>query len=230
MKMKNILIVAPHPDDDILGCGGIIAKEVALGGKVFVAIMTNGNIGAPEIFPIEGTLRGRKEALESHKLLGVKETFFFDFPAPRLDTEPSYRINIQLNKLIQNLKIDDLYILHRGDIHKDHRIIFESSLVAARPLGEHRVKNIFAYETLSETEWAPPFGDDAFIPNYFVELTEHHVNKKVEAFSCYTPPRTKEFPHSRSLDGIKTLARFRGMTISKPYAEAFMLVRGFVGL
>ena len=223
--MKNILIIAPHPDDDILGCGGIIAKEVALGAYVYVAIMTNGNIGAPEIFPIEGTLRGRKEALESHKLLGVKETFFYDVPAPRLDAEPSYRISIELSKLIQNLKIDEIYIPHRGDIHKDHRIIYESALVAARPIGDHKVKKIIAYETLSETEWAAPFGDDAFIPNYFIELSESQLNAKIQAFNCYSPPRTKEFPHSRSMDGIRTLARFRGMTISKPYAEAFMLVR-----
>jgi len=223
--MKNILVIAPHPDDDILGCGGIISKEVALGSNVFVAIMTNGNIGAPEIFPIEGTLRGRKEALESHKLLGVKESFFFDFPAPRLDAEPSYKISIELSKLIQNLSIDDLYIPHRGDIHKDHRVIYESALVAARPIEKYKLRKILAYETLSETEWAAPFADESFIPNYFEELEEIHIDKKIEAFSCYSPPRTKEFPHSRSIDGIRTLARFRGMTISKPYAEAFMLVR-----
>ena len=149
--MNNILVVAPHPDDDILGCGGMISRNGGNGANIYVAIMTNGNIGAPELFPIEGTLRGRQEALNSHKLLGVKETFFFDFPAPRLDAEPSYKISIAISNLIQKLKINEMYIPHRGDIHKDHRIIYESSLVAARPISDHKVSKIYAYETLSET-------------------------------------------------------------------------------
>ncbi|WP_194778182.1 PIG-L deacetylase family protein [Pararhodonellum marinum] len=222
---KNILIAAPHPDDEILGCGGLITKLVDNGDNVYVAIMTNGNIGAPEIFPIEGTLRGRREALNSHKLLGVRDTFFFDFPAPRLDAEPSYKISIALTKLIDSLKIDWLFVPHRGDIHKDHRIVYEASLVAARPVNAHKVKKILAYETLSETEWAAPFGDDMFIPNIFFEISESQLQKKIEAFDCFSPPRLKEFPHSRSLDGVRTLARYRGSIISKPFAEAFMLVR-----
>lgn len=223
--MNNILVVAPHPDDDILGCGGMISRNGGNGANIYVAIMTNGNIGAPELFPIEGTLRGRQEALNSHKLLGVKETFFFDFPAPRLDAEPSYKISIAISNLIQKLKINEMYIPHRGDIHKDHRIIYESSLVAARPISDHKVSKIYAYETLSETEWAAPFPDEMFIPSMFIELSENDIQNKLDAFNCYTPPRIKEFPYSRSLDGIKTLARYRGSIISKNYAEAFMIVR-----
>lgn len=223
--MKNILILAPHPDDEILGCGGLISKEVKNNNHVYVAIMTNGNVGAPELFPIEGTERGREEAKKAHALLGVKKTFFYDFPAPRLDSEPSYKINIEISKLLNQLDIDDLYIPHRGDIHKDHRIIYESALVAARPLHEKSVKRILSYETLSETEWAAPFGDVVFIPNVFVELSESDINNKVEAFKCFSEPRIKYAPHSRSSDGIKNLAKYRGSTITTYYAEAFSLVR-----
>jgi LmbE family N-acetylglucosaminyl deacetylase len=226
--MKKILIVAPHPDDDILGCGGIISKYTKLNCEVYVAIMTNGNIGAPEIFPIEGTLRGREEAKKSHKVLGIKDTFFYDFPAPRLETQPSYQISIALDKLIRNLDVDTLFIPHRGDIHKDHRVVFEACLVAARPINNSPVKRVYAYETLSETEWAAPFSDDVFYPTLFVELSEDELNKKIEAFNCYTPPRKKEYPHSRSDDGIKTLARYRGATIEKPYAESFMIIREII--
>jgi LmbE family N-acetylglucosaminyl deacetylase len=226
--MKKILIVAPHPDDDILGCGGIISKYTKLNCEVYVAIMTNGNIGAPEIFPIEGTLRGREEAKKSHKVLGIKDTFFYDFPAPRLETQPSYQISIALDKLIRNLDVDTLFIPHRGDIHKDHRVVFEACLVAARPINNSPVKRVYAYETLSETEWAAPFSDDVFYPTLFVELSEDELNKKIEAFNCYTPPRKKEYPHSRSVDGIKTLARYRGATIEKPYAESFMIIREII--
>jgi LmbE family N-acetylglucosaminyl deacetylase len=223
--MSNILIVAPHPDDEVLGCGGIMARFIEEGNSVFVAIMTNGNIGAPELFPIEGTLRGRKEALDAHSLLGVTETFFFDFPAPRLETVAAYEISLELNKLIKHVKATDLFIPHRGDIHKDHKIIFETSLVAARPIESHKVMRIYAYETLSETEWAAPFPEDNFIPNYYCRLDEKHLNLKLDAFKCFTPPRLKEFPYSRSIDGVKTLARFRGCAISSPFAEAFSIVR-----
>ena len=226
--MKNILILAPHPDDEILGCGGLISKEVNNKSNVYIAVMTNGNVGAPELFPIEGTKRGRAEALKAHKLLGVKETFFYDFPAPRLDTQASYKINIEISKLVNKLDIDDLIIPHRGDIHKDHRIIYESALVAARPTKHKNIRRILAYETLSETEWAAPFGDDVFIPNVFVELSQTDLNKKVEAFECFTEPRIKYPPHSRSADGIKHLARYRGATITKYYAEAFSLVREII--
>lgn len=223
--MKNILILAPHPDDEILGCGGLISKEVQDGNHVFVAIMTNGNVGAPELFPIEGTKRGRVEAKKAHDLLGVKNTYFFDYPAPRLDTYASYKVNISISELLSDLKVDDLYIPHRGDIHKDHKIIYESALVAARPSGKRHVKRILAYETLSETEWSAPFGDDVFIPNVFIELSEDDLDKKIKAFECFSEPRIKYAPHSRSVDGIKNLAKYRGSTITKYYAEAFSLVR-----
>ncbi len=222
--MNKILVVAPHPDDDVLGCGGVMARFASAGCEVYVAIMTNGNVGAPELFPVEGTERGRAEALEAHKLLKVRETFFFDFPCPRLDTQPAYKISIELNKLIQCYKIDTLFVPHRGDIHKDHRIIYEASLVAARPIGPHKVSRILAYETLSETEWAPPFPDDAFIPTVFMAIDDY-IDIKGNAFACFTPPRKKEYPHSRSIDGVKTLARYRGATIETLYAEAFMLIR-----
>lgn len=226
--MKKILIIAPHPDDDILGCGGIMAKYAKSGVEVYVAIMTNGNIGAPELFPIDGTLRGREEAKKSHEVLGVKGTYFFDFPAPRLETQAAYQISIELDKLIRDLKIDTLFIPHRGDIHKDHRVIFESSLVAARPINNTPVRRVYAYETLSETEWAAPFSDDVFYPTLFIELTEAELRQKIASFQCYTTPRRKEFPHSRSDEGIKTLARYRGATIERPYAESFMIIREII--
>lgn len=220
---ENVLVVAPHCDDEILGCGGTMAKHIAKGNSAYVAIVTNGNLGAPEIFPEEGTQQVRSEALSAHELLGVKETFFLDFPAPRLDSIPSYKLSMELNKLITRLDITTLYIPHRGDIHKDHRITYEASLVAARPINGCSVKTIYAYETLSETEWAPPFGDDAFIPTVFEDIGDH-LKKKLEAFECYKT-QIKKFPHSRSLKGIEVMSNFRGATVGVESAEAFMLVR-----
>ena len=220
----KVLVLAPHCDDEILGCGGIMAKNIDAGVPVYVAVVTNGNLGAPEIFPKEGTDKVRSEARKAHKLMGVTETFFLDFPAPRLDSIPSYKLSIELNKLLKRLQIKTLYVPHRGDIHKDHRITYESALVASRPIDNCTVNKIYAYETLSETEWAPPFGDDAFIPNVFEDISGKYLQQKIDAFKCYQT-QLKHFPHSRSVKSIEVLSNMRGVTVGVSNAEAFMLVR-----
>lgn len=219
----NILIVAPHADDEVLGCGGIMAKYASGGHNVFAAIMTNAHVGDPELFPAKMIDEVRKEAKNAHKVLGVKKTFFYDFPAPRLDTFPAYKISNELHKLYKTLNIEILYLPHKGDIHKDHTIIFHAGLVAARPINSCPVKTILAYETLSETEWAAPFGSDIFIPNVFEDLNGF-LSHKIKAMKCFKS-QLKEFPHSRSLDSIENLAKFRGATIGRHYAESFTLIR-----
>lgn len=221
--MANILVIAPHADDEVLGCAGTMKKHSAAGDNVFVAIMTNAAIGDPEMYTKEGIKNVRKEAIKAHMLLGVKETFFFDFPAPRLDTFPSYKISIELNKLINDLNTDLLFIPHRGDIHRDHRVIFDAAMVAARPNGKNNVRKILSYETLSETEWAAPVIDNMFIPNCFNDISQY-IEIKIEAFQIYKS-QIKLYPNSRSVEGIRSLSAFRGVTISCPYAEAFMILR-----
>jgi LmbE family N-acetylglucosaminyl deacetylase len=224
--MQKVLVVAPHCDDEVLGCGGIISRFVEEGIEVYIAIMTNGHLGAPELFSKEGTERVRSEALKAHSLLGVKETFFLDFPAPKLDSVPSYTLSIKLSGIIQKLGITKLFIPHRGDIHKDHGITYLAALVAARPINNNSVKEIYAYETLSETEWAPPFGDDAFIPTLFVDISKF-IDKKKAAFSCFGT-QIKEFPHPRSQESIENLSKYRGATVGLTNAEAFMVVREII--
>lgn len=220
---KNILIVAPHCDDEVLGCGGIMAKYSNEGHKVYVAIVTNGHLGAPELFKKEGTEKVRAEALEAHHFLGVKETHFLDFPAPRLDTIAAYKLSIALSSVIKEHAITDMYIPHRGDIHKDHRITYECALVAARPIDNCTVRNIYAYETLSETEWAAPFADEAFIPMRYVDVYKY-IQQKLSAFQKFTT-QIKEFPHPRSLESVENLSKMRGATVGLLRAEAFMVVR-----
>jgi len=202
-----------------------MAKLKSQNAPVYVAIITNGHIGAPELFSKEGTERVRAEAIAAHKYLGVENTFFLDFPAPRLDTIPSYRLSLAIEKIIKENFITDLYVPHSGDIHKDHCIAYEACLVASRPIG-CPVKKILAYETLSETEWAAPLPDRAFIPTVFVEIN-NFIEDKLHAFSMYST-QVKESPHPRSKEGITTLARLRGSTIGSKYAEAFMLVREII--
>ena len=116
-----------------------------------------------------------------------------------------------------------VFISHGGDIHKDHQITFEATLVAARPVNKCPVKSIYSYETLSETEWSPPFTTNAFIPTFFVDVTEFLENK-IAAFNFFKT-QVKEFPHPRSVEAIQNLANLRGSAIGVERAEAFMVIR-----
>lgn len=218
--MKKILIVAPHPDDEVLGCGGIIKKFSKRGHAVYVLVVTR---GTPKFYSDKQIENVRNEALNAHKILGVKETMFLDFHAPELDLNGKAEIAMAISKVIKKWEITDLFIPHRGDIHHDHRVVFESALVAARPVNNQTVKNIFAYETLSETEWAPPFGDDVFIPTHFEDVSDSFEDKN-KAMSCFKS-QVRPFPSTRSLEVIEALAKYRGATVGYHRAEAFMTIR-----
>lgn len=218
--MENILVIAPHPDDEVLGCGGTIDKYAKAGKSVYVLIMTRGDV---KLYSDETVARGRNHARNAHLVLGVKETFFFDFPAPNLDVTSRAAMSVSISELIKKLSIDTLFIPHRGDIHHDHYAVFNAAIVAGRPVGDYSVKQIFAYETLSETEWAAPFGDDAFIPTHFINI-EDNISAKLEAMSCYSG-QLRAFPNPRSLETLEALAKFRGATVGFQRAEAFMTIR-----
>lgn len=225
--MEKILVIAPHADDEVLGCGGTIKKLTKQLKEVYVLIATNAHVGNPECYSEEAVNRIRIQAKEAHKYLGIRDTSFFDFPAPCLDNFPSFKIASEMSSLIQKLKVDTVFIPHRGDIHKDHRIVYESALVACRPTGNCPVKEIYAYETLSETEWSAPFADDAFHPNMFISLTREEIEAKQHVFT-YFQTQVRQFPSSRSVEAMEALAKFRGSTVTVPYAEAFMIVRRII--
>lgn len=216
----RIVIIAPHPDDEILGCGAQIKKHVESGDQVYVLVMTK---GTPKFYSAERIENVRNEAREAHRLLGVEETFFEDFHAPELDTYPLSAISGAIKVFIDKLGADMVYIPHRGDIHNDHRVVYNAALVACRPVGDYGVKEIRAYETLSETEWAAPFGDEAFIPTIFSDVSDF-FEAKLKAMSCFKS-QVKAFPNPRSLENLEALAKQRGATVGFKRAEAFMLVR-----
>jgi len=217
---KNILILAPHPDDEVLGCGGTMKKYAESGSKVNVVILTR---GTSKMYSDERIENVRKEAKNAHKILGVKETIFFDFLAPELDTIPLSEISKVISDVINKLNIQIVYLPHRGDIHNDHRAVFNAGLVACRPVGQYSVKEIYSYETLSETEWAAPFGDDIFVPTKFVNITEQ-MNHKLKAMECFIS-QLRTFPNPRSLESIEALAKHRGATVGFERAEGFLTIR-----
>ncbi|HEY2882259.1 MAG TPA: PIG-L deacetylase family protein, partial [Pirellulales bacterium] len=161
----RVLVVAPHPDDEVLGCGGAMARHVATGDEVHVLVMTR---GVSALFPQESVESLRKEMLQAHGVLGVKTTRFLDFPAPQMDTVPRHEIADAIGVVLQEILPHTLYTPHPGDMHFEHGLTFEACLVAARPIGLAKVNRILAYETLSETEWAPAINAASFQPNVFV--------------------------------------------------------------
>ncbi|MDA1165798.1 MAG: PIG-L family deacetylase [Planctomycetota bacterium] len=216
----NVLVLAPHPDDEVLGCGGTICRHVASGDTVFVVVATR---GIPELFSDELIETGRSEARRAHALLGVSETRFLDFPAPALDTVPGYVLAGAILDCIRDVRPEVLYVPHHGDIHSDHFHLHQAALVAARPLGDSPIRRILAYETLSETEWAPPQMDAVFYPTVFIDVSTFLQNK-LDAMSCFES-QLKPAPNARSLRNITALAHYRGATVACDAAEGFMLIR-----
>lgn len=222
--MSRIIIIAPHADDEVLGCGATMARACTNGDEVFVLICTNASVGAPELFSAELIKQIRSEAVTAHRLIGVKETFFLEFPAPALDQFPRYEMSNEISAIIKKIGADTVYIPHRGDCHKDHTIIHECAMVACRPLANCSVKHVYAYETLSETEWGEPAAADFFVPVKYITFTNEEFQKKLDAMSCFKS-QLYPFPASRSLEAIEALAKYRGCTVSAERAEAFEVLR-----
>lgn len=219
----TVLVIATHPDDEVLGCGGVIARHSDQGHEVHVLVVTR---GIPELFDQEQIETTRKELANAHKVLGVSGVTFLDFPAPKLDVVPGNDLADAIARVIRQLKPQIVYLPHRGDIHGDHQATYRATLVATRPINENSVQRLLCYETLSETEWGPPTGDQTFIPTVFVDISST-LDRKLEAMACYRS-QLKSPPHPRSLRSVEALARLRGGTVSLEAAEAFMLVREIV--
>lgn len=222
--MNRVLIIAPHADDEVLGCGATMAHACTKGDDVFVLICTNANVGAPELFSRDLINQIRSEALTAHKLLGIKETFFLELPAPALDQYPRYKMSNEISSIIKKIAADTVFIPHRGDCHKDHAIIHDCAMVACRPLANCTVKHVYSYETLSETEWGEPIVADIFVPVKYNTFNIEEFQKKLDAMSCFKS-QLYPFPASRSLEAIEALAKYRGCAVSAERAEAFEVLR-----
>ncbi|MDI6781784.1 MAG: PIG-L family deacetylase, partial [bacterium] len=144
-------------------------------------------------------------------------------PDQRMDGIPLLDVVQPIEALIKQIEPEIIYVHHHGDVNQDHRVVFEATMVAARPVKESSVKNIFCYETLSSTEWCPPFSERVFKPNVFVDVRET-IEQKLDAFRCYES-EIREFPHPRSLEALKNAAKQWGSRVGLGYAEAFELIR-----
>lgn len=220
---RIIAVIAPHMDDEVLGAGATIARFAAEGERVHVVTVTRGR---PPLYPEEVDARCRAEAEEAHRRLGVAASHWLGLPAAELDTLPHREVNERVGSQIAEIDPDELYVPFVGDVHRDHQLVFEAALVAVRPHGRRVPAAVYAYETLSETNWNAPYLTAGFRPTHFVDVSEH-LDAKLDALRCFTS-QLRKFPHERSLDAVRALAMLRGAAIGVPAAEAFVAVRTVV--
>jgi len=216
----RVLVVAAHPDDEILGVGGTVAAHVARGDTVQLAIMCGG--GSVRYLP-EGSPVIRKEPEQAAEILDVAELVLRDLADQRLDTLPISQVAGEIETLVRSFRPDTIYSHFCGDINRDHRVLAEAVMVAARPYAAAFVQEILMYETPSSTEWGLPQLSSSFQPNVYVDITKF-LDTKLQAFSCYSAEICAE-PHPRSLLALRARAHYWGSLVNRQAAEPFVSVR-----
>jgi LmbE family N-acetylglucosaminyl deacetylase len=217
--MKRILVVAPHPDDEALGAGGTIAKFSGRNDEVCVLVVS-GHL--PPVYRREDYETTVREAQKAFGVLGVKRSWFLEIPATMVDREPTHARNNRIVDIVREVE-PHIVLCPFPDRHVDHRTVFESVMVATRPIGSAcSIEIVAAYETPSETHWNAPHIEANFVPNWVVDITGH-VERKLEAVKCYASQVTDA--GARSLEAVGALARFRGTQAGFAFGEAFQIVR-----
>ncbi len=212
----NVLIIGAHPDDELLGVGGTMLKHIGKGDNVDVCIAT-----APprEKYSDDYIANKIKHQATVDEFVGVRKRFNLDMPTVSLNNLDHGHLNQMMTDVVAESKPDIIYTHFSGDINYDHTLVARASLVACRP--PSRMK-ILHYETISETEW----GERAFKPQVYVSI-EKEIDRKIEAFQIYETEQ-KDYPHARSCDSLKALARKRGAEVCLSYCEAFELTRDII--
>jgi N-acetylglucosamine malate deacetylase 1 len=219
--MSRVLAVAPHPDDETLGCGGALLRHRAEGDSVHWLIITDLVPGSG--FPAERAAARRREidAVASH--YDFTDVHSLGFPTTRLDTIPRAELVGRIGEVVRAVGANTLYLPFRGDIHSDHAVVFDACAACTKWFRQITVRRVRVYETPSETEFQIAPGMPAFQPNLFIDIT-NHLDGKIAAMRLYEGEMA-EFPFPRSETTIRALAAFRGSTAGCTAAEAFMTVR-----
>ena len=216
--MKNkVLVVAAHPDDEVLGCGATVAKHVQNGDRAKVVFLADG-------FGSRDDDGNRDNSAErASKILGCENPIFLNLPDNQLDTIPLLDIVKKIEKVIEGFQPSVIYTHHFGDLNIDHQITHKAVMTACRPQPNFCVKEIYSFETLSATHWQSPSMKNVFNPNYFVGVSDF-MDKKIKALQCYDN-EMREAPHARSYESVENLSKFRGSLVGVKNAEAFCVER-----
>ncbi len=215
--MNKVLVVAAHPDDEVLGCGATIAKHTKSKDMVQVVFLSDG-------FSSRRNDSNRDNSAErSSKVLKCKNPIFLNFPDNQMDSVSLLSIVRKIEEVIGDFQPNIVYTHHFGDLNIDHKITHKAVMTACRPQPNFCVKEIYSFEILSATHWQSQSMSNAFIPNYFIDVSDF-MDIKEKALQCYNN-EIREYPHARSYKAIQSLALYRGSTVGFKLAEAFCIER-----
>lgn len=222
--MKKVLIVAAHPDDEILGCGGTVARLANEGHEIYTLILGEGITSRDDSRDREKREQEiaqlKEQVHEANKVIGVKEVFTCDLPDNRFDSVPLLDVVKAVDKIKTQIKPHIIFTHYQNDLNIDHTVTCKAVITAARPLVGETVKEIYAFEIMSSTEWNFPL---SFSPDCFYDISAT-IGAKVEAMEKYQT-ELRDYPHPRSLKGIRLTAENWGMKTGIPFAEAFKIIR-----
>lgn len=225
--MKRVLVIAAHPDDEVLGCGATISKYSSRGVQFMVLFIAEGSscrYADPACAESVAAIANRtRQAINALDLLGVKDYHFKDLPCGRLDQVPMIEINKAIELAIRKFDPDTVLTHSALDANNDHRIVSRATVMATRPGAQNRVARLLSYEVLSSSEWS--FGE-AFVPSSFEQIEEPDLALKCQALMAYKT-EVKAYPFPRSEQAVRAQAMNRGMQAGVPLAEAFQLLREF---
>ena len=223
--MNKVLIIAAHPDDEVLGMGGTIAKLVKEGKEVNLLIVTDGSSsqyrGADNLAEIIAAKK--QETRRCADVLGIKDIYYGGLPDMKLDSIPHIDINQTIEQVVEKIQPDTVFTHFWGDVNCDHQNVYKSTLVAVRPVMGQVVRELYCYRVPSSTEWTPNKGDTMFMPNVFVDITEV-AEQKYEAFSKYQT-ELRDYPHPRSVQYLRETDKAAGLRVGMLAAEEFVLLR-----
>ena len=221
------LIIAAHPDDEVLGCGGSMAKWAKKGHEVHVLIMAEGATSRDKSRDRDSRKQELSILAQSAKkaadILGVKSVELLNYPDNRMDSVDMLDVVKSVEEIIEKLQPEVVVTHHAGDLNIDHQIIHKAVITACRPQPDNSIKRILSFEVPSATEWNSPIVDIPFVPNWFEDISDT-LELKIKALNAYKS-EMKKWPHARSIKAIEHLARWRGASAGFEAAEAFMLVR-----
>lgn len=212
---QTVLVIASHPDDELLGVGGTLKKLILEGYEVISIITAFGRK--------EEAYHMKETSEKANMTLGIKEVIFLGYPNLEMELTALHLITKKLEALIQKHKPTMIFTHHYGDLNRDHQITFQAVMTAARPIPNQNSIDIMCFETVSSSEWSHQTDDKTFKPNYFVDITDT-IDEKLRALKHYDV-EMRPYPHPRSYEGVRALASVRGMTVGTPYAEAFEIIR-----
>jgi len=228
--VKNILVVAAHPDDEVLGCGGTIAKHINNGDKVHILILAEGITSRDKIRnrnkSEDKVTKLKDSAKKAHEILGSSSLKILDFPDNRMDSVDLLDVIKVIENEINEINPEIIYTHHSNDLNVDHRITHQAVFTACRPEPGAIVEKMYCFEVPSSTEWQDHRAGAPFIPNTFINIS-NTLTKKIKALKAYKS-EMKPWPHSRSIKSVKHLAGWRGASAGFEAAEAFSLSRDLV--